>query len=71
MPTNLDLAALIRCLEVMADENSWQYNSSLHQWELGERVEINPYEVSEAALALLKASIELSDAIEGYKDWLK
>lgn len=53
MPNNLDLAALIRCLEVMADENSWGEREM--SYELMEPVEARPWEVAKGALAYVNA----------------
>ena len=55
MPNNLDLAALIRCLEVMADENSWDVDKDTYMNTLINPIEARPWDVAKEALAYVNA----------------
>lgn len=50
MNKQLDLAALIRCLEVMENINSWDSN-----WTLLDAMEAKPWEVCKAALPIIRS----------------
>lgn len=60
MPNNLDLAALIRCLEVMADENSWE--DSFYGMILADPPEAEPWNVAEDALVIVRSILDNQNA---------
>lgn len=58
--TNLDLPTLIRYLETMADENSW--DDSFYGMILADPLEARPWEVCNDALVIVRSIIDNQNA---------
>lgn len=63
MPNNLDLPTLIRCLEVMADENSWEESVLTNGRWLIDATEAPPWEVAKEALEHISQANKVIEAV--------
>lgn len=63
MTKTLDLPNLIRCLEVMADENSWDTDKDTYMKTLINPIEASPWDVAKEALERISQANKVIEAV--------